>query len=260
MNAIAPDMPLLMHGSGDVAPSDVNPDTTALLAELTAQYISHLVDAAVDAHDLLTDGAGGVLPPPPPASSSGSSSKRKRADFWDAPLPEPKIRSQPSGTNTKSTFPTLERDKNSLLFGGDVRETARSTSRKASLEDADQNSLLIGVDFWDTARSRKAHVATPSAIGTQCFIFPICHDAGLYGRVMEVQAARRSIAPVLIDSVILDMVETEGGHLLQYATRKRPALAANDSENTDDEEDEDNNEEELLPTWPGIDSILPIHK
>lgn len=104
-------------------------------------------------------------------------------------------------------------------------------------------------------------MATPSAIGTQCFIFPICHDAGLYGRVMEVQAARRSIAPVLIDSVVLDMVEAEGGRL-QSATRKRPASAANDSENIDDEqeEDEDNNEEELLPTWPGLDSILPIHK
>jgi hypothetical protein len=230
MNAIAPDMPLLMYGSGDVAPSNVNPDTTALLAELTAQYISQLVDAAVDAHDLLTDGAGGVLPPPAPTRKR----KQAHADYWDGPLPEPKIRSPPAGAKTKFAFPS---------------------------SDTDSNSLLIGVDFWESARSRKAHVATPSAIGTQCFIFPICHDAGLYGRVMEVQAARRSIAPVLIDSVILEMVETEGGHL-QSATRKRPASAANDGENSDDEqeEDEDNNEDELLPTWPGLDSILPIHK
>jgi hypothetical protein len=57
------------------------------------------------------------------------------------------------------------------------------------------------------------------------------------------------------------MVTAEGGRL-GSAKRNRPASAANDSENVDDteEEDEDNNEEELLPTWPGLESILPIHR
>jgi hypothetical protein len=233
MNAIAPDMPLLMHGSGDVDPSQVNADTTALLSELTVQYVSQLVDAAVDAHDLLTDGAGGVLPPP-------SKRKRKQADtdYWDEPLPEPKIRSQQPGTSNSI----------SMLPSSKVKENK-------------DNCLLFGVDFWDTARCRKAYVGTTSAIGTQCFIFPICHDAGLYGRVMEVQAARRSIAPVLVDSVLIDMVTAEGGRL-GSAAQTRPASAANDRENVDDaeEEDEDNNEEELLPTWPGLESILPIHR
>lgn len=237
MNAIAPDMPLLMHGSGDVAPDQVNADTVALLSELTVQYISQLVDAAVDAHDLLTDGAGGVLPPP-------NKRKRKlteRNDYWDEPLPEPKVRSQQPGTNNSmSMFQSSEAEEN---------------------KDNSSSSLLCGVDFWETARTRKAYVGVPSAIGTQCFIFPICHDAGLYGRVMEVQAARRSIAPMLVDSVLIDMVTAEGGRL-GSAAQTRPASAANDSENVVDaeEEDEDNNEEELLPTWPGLESILPIHR
>ena len=239
MNAIAPDMPLLMHGSGDVAPSQVNADAVAILSELTVQYISQLVDAAVDAHDLLTDGAGGVLPP-------ANMRKRKlteRTDYWDKPLPEPKIRSQQTDTN--NSMSNRSNNKNSICDN--------TTNNN--------NSLLCGVDFWETARSRKAYVGVPSAIGTQCFIFPICHDAGLYGRVMEVQAARRSIAPVLGDSVLLDMVTAEGGRL-GSVTRKRPSLLANDSENIEDveEEDEENNEGELLPTWPGLESILPIHR
>ena len=87
MNAIPPDMPLLMHGSGNVAPSQVNADTVAILSELTVQYISQLVDAVVDAHDLLTDGTGGVLPPP----NMRKQKLMERTNYWDKPLPEPKI-------------------------------------------------------------------------------------------------------------------------------------------------------------------------
>ena len=247
--AIAPDMPLLMHGSGDVSPSEVNPETAALVSELTVQYIAELVDAAIDAHDILTDGAGGMLPPPalankrkphrPPSPASGKKRKAKKADtdYWDEPLPEPKIRSETAAeTNDVSTALQEAEDKT---------------------VDADEWVGVAGVDFWETSRSRKAHVATPSAIGTQCFIFPICHDSGLHGRVMEVQAARRNIAPVLMDSVWLEMVNAEGGRL-----RKRPAAATNEAENLEDaeDEDEDNAEEELLPTWPGLESLLPIHR
>jgi len=241
--AIAPDMPLMMHGSGDVPPSEVRPDTAALIAELTVQYIAELVDAAVDAHDILTDGAGGILPPPPlpnkrkppcPLPPSINTRKRKKpdTDYWDEPLPEPKIRSEVS--------------------------TQQSENKQAT---ADEWVGVAGVDFWEESRSRKAHVTAPSAIGTQCFIFPICHDAGLYGRVMEVQAARRNIAPVLMDSVWLDMVNAEGGRL-GSSTRKRPATPANEAENLEEaeEEDEENAEAELLPTWPGMESLLPVHR
>lgn len=242
--ALAPDMPLIMHGAGDVAPTEVRPDTAALVTELTVKYIAELVDAAVDAHDILTDGAGGVLPLPAPANkrkpprpsspgASATSTNRKRkkpdTDYWDEPLPEPKIRSNP---------PTLQSEKKNA--------------------NVDEWVGLSGVDFWEDERSRKAYVTAPSAIGTQSFIFPICHDAGLYGRVIEVQAARRDIAPVLMDSVVLDMVNAEGGRL-GSKTRKRQTNAGKEDEEAETE-DEENAEAEILPTWPGLESILPVHR
>ena len=57
--ALQPDMKLLMHGSGDVGPSEVDDASKEMLSDLTVQYIYNLVEAAVDAHDILTDGAGG---------------------------------------------------------------------------------------------------------------------------------------------------------------------------------------------------------
>jgi hypothetical protein len=243
VEAIAPDMPLLMHGCGDVAPSDVNPETARLVAQLTVKHISELVDAAVDAHHILTDGAGGLLPPPPLAnkrkevsssSCSTNTPKRQKAsatDYWDEPLPEPKIRSE------------------------------NSTEEK-HVVNADEWCGVAGVDFFQDSRSRSAFVSAPlTAIGVQSFVFPVCHDSGLYGRVMEVQAARRNIAPVLMDSTWLDMVNAEGGRLLS-SKNKRPETPANDTENPEDTEQEDGEhvEEEVLPTWPGLDSLLPIHR
>lgn len=238
--AITPDMPLLMHGCGDVAPSEVNPETAKLVAELTVTYISELVNAAVDAHDILTDGAGGLLPPPPlsnkrkvPSSPIHTTKRHKKAvaDYWDEPLPEPKIRQ------------------------------ASKESNETKVVDADEWCGVAGVDFFQDSR-RSAFVSAPlTAIGVQSFVFPVCHDSGLYGRVMEVQAARRNIAPVLMDSTWLDMVNAEGGRL-GSSKNKRPETPANDTENPEDteQEDEENVEEEVLPTWPGLESILPVHR
>jgi len=87
INALIPDLPLLMYGSGDVHPTQTNPATVELIATLTAQYVEKLVHAAVDAQDILTDGAGGNLP-------KKVFQKRKREDDWSQDLPMPKIRSE----------------------------------------------------------------------------------------------------------------------------------------------------------------------
>jgi len=67
--AILPDLPFLMHGSGDALPQNVHPSSVALLAQLIERYVSDLVSAAMDAHDVFTDGevvgGGGCLPMPP---------------------------------------------------------------------------------------------------------------------------------------------------------------------------------------------------
>ena len=62
IDAIKPDLPLLMHGSGHVHMNDIDPGSVPLLSDVTASYVSNLVSAAVDAHTMLTDGSG-VAPP-----------------------------------------------------------------------------------------------------------------------------------------------------------------------------------------------------
>ncbi|KAL7456470.1 hypothetical protein ACHAWC_007974 [Mediolabrus comicus] len=65
-----------MHGSGDVLPEHVNPKSVAVLAQLTENYVEKLVRAAMDAHDIFTDGevvgGGACLGIPPFPSSSYS--------------------------------------------------------------------------------------------------------------------------------------------------------------------------------------------
>jgi hypothetical protein len=74
-HALIPDLPLLMYGSGDVSPANVDPISVATLATYIEQYVGKLICAALDAHDIYTDGqvVGGYAclgPPPFPSSSS----------------------------------------------------------------------------------------------------------------------------------------------------------------------------------------------
>lgn len=68
-HAIIPELPVLMHGSGDVRPEHVHPHSVAVLARLVEKYVASLVSAALDAQDVFTDGqvVGGAacLGPPP---------------------------------------------------------------------------------------------------------------------------------------------------------------------------------------------------
>ena len=269
VRSLQKDMRVLMHGSGDVVPSEVNPESVRLLSELTANYIANLVHAAVDSHNLLNGGIPQPLPPPPLArslktalprpladnSSIGGFStstaadnsktdvtkipepklrKRRRVtdEFWDEPLPEPKIKNVPVKA-TESKGPKFE--------GVPVDEWVG----------------VSGVDFFERHRARHAHVSLPSAIGTQSFIFPVCHDVELYGKVLEVQAARRNLGPLLSDPVIQDVVRKEshqqGSGALRKREKKTPGGAADDSDDLDSEN------EGSGAAWPGLDSLLPFH-
>jgi hypothetical protein len=255
VQAIAHDMPLVMHGSGDVQPSAVNPDSVALLSELTANYIANLVEAAVDAHAILNDGPKALPPPPLPKSTKTTlpapyiaptkvegkkrdetkHRKRRRAtdEFWDEPLPEPKIKNKAAPQKVATETKSIE--------GVSIDEWVG----------------VSGVDFWEADRARKAHVTAPAAIGTPCFIFPVCHDVGLYGKVREVQQARRSIAPLLLDPVLQDMVRNEGALQGPGALRRRDKKASNEEEEEEPEETDSGGEGGA--TWPGLDSLLPVH-
>lgn len=258
--ALQQDMGVLMHGSGDVPPSEVNSESVRLLSELTANYISNLVHAAVESHEILNDGPQPLPPPPllrsqktaPPRPSAESLPqatdpktdvtkipepkyrKRRRVtdEFWDEPLQEPKIRNKPiKATETKG--PKFE--------GVPVDEWVG----------------VSGVDFFEKNRARHAHVALPAAIGTQSFIFPVCHDVGLYGKVLEVQAARRNLGPLLADPIIQEVVRKESHQQGPGALRKREKK--NNGGTADDPEDTDSEDEECGATWPGLETLLPFH-
>ena len=269
VRSLQKDMGVLMHGSGDVVPSDVNPESVRLLSELTANYIANLVHAAVDSHNLLNGGIPQPLPPPPLArslktalprplaenslisavSTSAATDnsktdvtkipepkvrKRRRVtdEFWDEPLPEPKIRNMPvKATETKG--PKFE--------GVPVDEWVG----------------VSGVDFFERHRARNAHVSLPVAMGTQSFIFPVCHDVELYGKVLEVQAARRNLGPLLSDPVIQDVVRKESHQQGSGALRKREKKTPGGS--ADDSDDLDSENEGSGAAWPGLDSLLPFH-
>lgn len=311
MEALAPDLPLLMFGSGDVQPDEVNADTVALVAELTVQYMNRLVDAAVGAHDILTDGAGGLLPPaalplnrvpqrpssfsedgvfttipvsiPNPmvaTTSKGTSASRRgttatmamttvelkkkrirkkaNKEYWDDPLPEPKIRKQQQETQSDGTIGGNSNVK--------TNATTAAAPRAAPMVHVDEWVGVSGVDFYETTRARNAYVVAPTAITTKCFIFPICHDAGLYGRVMEIQSARRNITPYLADPVWAELVRTEGSRR-RIHVRSSNKSSANDGDGGDnggereEDDDEDNEVEDIIhATWPGLESLLPIHR
>lgn len=266
VRAIERDMPTVMHGSGDVHSSAVNRKSVRLLSELTASYIANLVGAAVDAHELLNDGPQ-PLPPPPlpihrktttprpyepkpdPKESTGKGSnsastkipemvhrKRRRAtdEFWDEPLPEPKIKNK-SKKGTETAGPKYQ--------GVPVDEWVG----------------VSGVDFFESNRARNAHVSMPSAIGTRSFIFPVCHDVGLYGKVKEVQAARRNLAPLLADPVIQDVIRTEGALQGPGALRKREKKRTGDSEEEEPEDTDSEAEDGRGAAFPGLSSLLPVH-
>ena len=322
--SLSKDMPLIMHGSGDVPVRDVNRQSSRLLAQLTADYISNLVEAAVDSQEILNGGERPPLPPPPlvskekqrkaplpsayewpasaltrptkptatkkkkkPAKGSlpsdsttgtastskdasktttgtkpntavnkpnfGEKKKRKRrdVDYWDEPLPEPKIKNKPRKEPTSWEA--------GILYKG---------------VPIDDWVGVAGVDFYEDSRTRNAHITLPAAIGAQNFIFPVCHDRNLYGKILEMQAARRSIEPILTDSVVMNLIRAETNlqgpigalrkRRAREQTQKKSGGDNGGSQDTDDEEpeatdSEDENFGSRRPVWPGLDAILPIH-
>lgn len=180
IQGILPDIPLLMYGSGDVRPEEVDPSTAELVAILTAEYISKLVRSAVDAHDILTNGMGGTLPPKP-------FKKRKLVQDWDEPLPVPKIKHRNE----------QEREMVNQKTNGDEDVTA------------DEHLQIIqGFDIYSN-RIRNTYAATPYMIGAQSFLFPCCHDAELYNRVQDLKSMQNNIQSTIIDSTIMDFIREE---------------------------------------------------
>lgn len=328
VKSLSKDIPLIMHGSGDVPMWEVNRQSSRILAQLTANYISNLVEAAVDSLEILNDGKRPFLPPPPLTSKEkrrkaplpsayewppsalarpsktatskkkkkptkvdatvpvstvsaisgtkdatlkktttgakpgaavnkpnfGEKKKRKRRDidYWDEPLPEPRQKNKPVTETTSS-------EAGSIIFKG------------VPITDW---VGVAGVDFFEDSRNRNAHVTLPAALGAQNFIFPVCHDKHLYGKILEIQAMRRSMEPILTDSVVMDVIRTETnfqgplGALRKRREReqkqKKNGGDASVNQESEDEEleasdSEDGYSSSRRPVWPGLDELLPMH-
>jgi hypothetical protein len=266
------------------------------------------VDAALDAQDILTGGATCVTTPPPPcfprrrrpalpAIPPVAPPKRSRAEnnnnnnnnksvlllkrrplrpdveYWDAPLKMPKIivttelAKKATATSTSTETP---RHSAKVVVLGPRQYTINDITQEeeSKLVHVDQWVGVAGVDLFEHSRSRVAHVRMPDALSVQCFIFPICHDGFLYGKVMQVQASRRAIAPVLVDKELLDMVRTEGALVRKHAhsprRKKQQKAKAKDAGDADvlDEEPEQEEDEETQDedaAWPGLEYLLPVH-
>ena len=242
--ALTPTIPLLLHGSGGSGSGDGvnahNPTCTTatvvdagaahLVADLTAAYVGQLVDAAVEAHDILTDGAGGIRPPPNfrgckkrTRGGGGDNGNEANAaakavapgsldDCWDAvEVPLPKVRrtqrDDDDDTNNNDKPSASATAKSALL----PSKTLSQDQPDDDQEDSGSSNWagLAGVDLFGPRR-RVPYASAPYTMETKSFIFPVCHDAGAYGRIMEVQRARREIAPLLVDPIVRDLVRTEG--------------------------------------------------
>ena len=324
VNSLSKDMPLIMHGSGDVPIWDVNPRSSRILAQLTANYISNLVEAAVDSQEILNNGERPSLPPPPLMSKK----KRRKA-------PLPSAYEWPPSLLAKSTKATTTTKKKKKATKGEITasattpDTKDATAKKATTtgtkpaaavnkpnfgekkkrkrRDVDywdeplsepkiKNKTLsepmfteaddiiykgvpigdwvgvTGVDFFEDSRIRDAHVSLPAAVGAQNFIFPVCHDKHLYGKILEIQATRRSMEPILTDSVVMDVILAETNLQGPFgALRKRrqreqkhkksmgDASGIQEDEYEEPEGTDLENEFSRRPVWPGLDELLPMH-
>ena len=207
--ALLPSLPLLMHSAGDALPEDVSPESTAVLSTLIEQYISSLVSAAMDAHDVFTDGevvGGGAALNIPSFLDKRKSvnendragpGKKRKIDYWDEPL----TNSDDDISSDDDAPLSASRRRSSLNSNSSVNETP--TSGTAALLDI------------HTSRTRKYYVTAPTAMDVRSFIFPICHDAVLYQRIKELQSNRRQIRRDLTERTLIQMVREEGDELIR---------------------------------------------
>lgn len=282
-DSFAADMPWIMHGSGDVEASRVDPTAAHFLASLTAQYIAKLVDAAVDTYAMFlnqgfADQDEPLRVPPPlfrqarlpatpqplvvrepataPIVMKNNNQERKiprkkpkrkmRQEYWDEPLPEPKIKSKKSKQDEAATTANQNRTR----FDDNQDEHEKNDNFKTQQQQ--QQPLeewvgAVGVDFHAYS-IRRAHM--PLGLSTPNFIFPICHDVYAYNKTRHIQAAKRgTVDPLLQDGIHLQHVlrEEQGGLEGRF---KLSVDGAVPPEQEQMEQDVD------PPVWPDIESLL----
>ncbi|KAL9188296.1 hypothetical protein ACHAXT_006674 [Thalassiosira profunda] len=242
-HALLPDLPLLMHGSGDVLPEEVHPHSVATLAQLIEKYVASLVSAAMDAHDVFTDGevvgGGACLGVPPFGAAAGVGNgrksededeedekkrkagnqkmqkrrKKRRIDYWDVPLPRTgEDHDEESTVGSDSGLSDDDTSDDDAPLSGFRRMSSSASASAASFTPGE--AALRGfapLDLHADERTRQYYVAAPTVMDARSFIFPVCHDATLYQRIKEVQASRRAIRRDVVDDSLMELMKEEGG-------------------------------------------------
>ena len=271
------DMPWIMHGSGDVEPAKVNGQAAHFLASLTAQYTAKLVDAAVDTFSMFLNQDEPLRVPPPPFEQhrlpaepqplverehavpvvimKGNERKPPRArpkrkmreEFWDDPLPAPKIRTKKGAEPAQPPAAAAKKARRSSIDNDDDDDESQDTSEHVPLE---KWVGAIGVD-WHSESIRRSHM--PLALSAPSFIFPICHDVYAYGKVRHIQAAKRSLDPLLQqDGHLQDILQEE--NLFRF--KKLSAAAKSEKAAADEEEEEEVEKVVDPPSWPDMEELL----
>jgi hypothetical protein len=287
--SLSQDLPLLMYGSGDVYPyhtTNINtntisssnqndPNTVSLLAELTCDFIYDLVHAAIDSHDIYTNGkcfgrnsgggGGGIIYSYQSTISSGKDTGilnnnhnnhnndninniRKRNRDWEEELPIPIITSlQKSEQEQQIPLPPPP------LWQGS-----------------------IGLNI-SSNEIRSKYMSSTQTINEKSFLLPIYHDEIMYNRCKEILSFHQDVTDVLFDPVVRQVVnegimdeklmndrvmgsDVNGGmsnkgmgsrNDVDRKRQKQGNVVNNNNLNDKDGFD--------VVNWPGFDSLLDVH-
>jgi hypothetical protein len=246
-HALIPDLPLLMYGSGDVSPDNVDPISVATLATYIEQYVGKLICAALDAHDIYTDGqvvGGYACLGPPPFPSSISAMIGKGGGVGDNYLDEDvynvdeTLRDDDNEDDENTTLTNKRKERTAIDYWdvplppnkkGMNDNGTFHTNNDGALNDynniSDDNVAvdddiaelatttthgIVPIDLHSNERTRNYYVTSTTALDVRSFIFPICHDAELYQRVKDIQSTRRSIQRDVCDRSMIDVILDEG--------------------------------------------------
>ena len=283
------DLPLLMYGSGDIYPyssshphlpppssSTNNPDrknsnmnldsnTVSLLSELTAGFIFDLVTAAVDSHDIYTDGengdGGGIIPMPVITSSftttknevDGSSSgknsndqidsnisRKRHSRDWEEELPMPIILSKKKQEPQQQKTDDQHQNKN---------------YRREDWQG------VAGVDIRSN-KVRSKYMTSTNTINEKSFLLPVYHDKEMYNRAKEILSFHNSALETLFDPGVrqfLNDVEEEGMGIDGMINMNGDDTANDRTKRQRKESNSANNSMEIVHNWQGIDDFLPVH-
>jgi hypothetical protein len=258
------DLPMLMYGSGDVYPfkashmhpthsgtvnsneleTDIN--TTSILAELTSSFICDLVNAAIDSHDILTDGrsgGGGGIIPTFNSATTGSTMTMKEEEEGNKKKKSNKRQLKSSSTNQFGSSSGRGRNWEEEL----PMPIILSEPKRPRREGEDWQGT-VGLDL-EANQLRSKYMTSTATINEKSFLLPVCHDTEMYNRSKEISSFHNSAMGVLFDSGVQEWLDD-----IQEDIDGNTKVG--DGNDDGAEERKRRRKEKMMKAWPGIDENL----